>query len=103
MFGVFSAMFGSGMFWFTALLLITLAVLPDLTVRAYHDMNDPVYRYIARDKASRSTRSTPSKHVSYNDGEERNSACWNVIKNSNNKVAAEDNSMELQILKAELA
>lgn len=95
--GVFNMLFGSGTFYLASLLLITLCVLPDLVARAYHDLTNPIFRYIARDKASRK-HATPSRHVSRSPVDDRPlSACWDNFKIPN-KVAVEDDRVELEIL-----
>ena len=100
--GVFDMLFGSGTFYLASLQLITLCVLPDLVARAYHDLTNPVYRFIARDKARRK-HSTPSKHVSRSPDSERPiSACWDGLKIPN-KVAVEDDRMELEVLSGDPA
>lgn len=72
--------FSSGEFWLVVLLLIIMSVLPDLVIRAYNDMTDPVYLSIAKSRAEATHSVSPCcvqevstpKHVS-------EGACWNGL------------------------
>lgn len=82
--GVLGILFGSGVFWFTALLLTLICILPDLVIRAYRDMTNPVYISISNSR----TKQRTTNHVSEPD-------CWNPI--GQNRVAV-SNDVELERL-----
>lgn len=85
--GTLEVLFGSPQFWLTAVLLIVTCVLPDLVVRAYTDLSNPVYVSIAKSRALNRSMSV-SKHVS-------DRGCWNPL--DSNKVASTSDT-ELQVL-----